>query len=205
MVYCCSCVETLLITKKEFIMIYYEKIFTYDECKTIIGYHKKYKELEGTFPKKNIKGQRISDKHNSFSYEVYSIPNNNETEWFFNKLVGWFSKQYNIKINKNNKILVCTLHRYIKGDHFKKHIDLAEGYESRRYNLGIQLNDEYIGGEYKVWDDKKIENILPKETGTAISYHCRIEHEITEILDGERWSIVLPIEKNFIIESKHLL
>ena len=186
-------------------MIYYEKIFTYEECKIIIGYHKKYKEIRGYFPKENIKGQRAFDKRKTFSYEVYVIPNNNETEWFFNRLVEWFSKSNNVKINKNNKIPSCTLHRYTKGDLFKKHIDLSKNYEYRRYNLGIQLNDEYSGGEYKAWDDNNIEHTLPKETGTAISYHCRIFHEIKEILDGERWSIVMPIEKDFIIESKNLL
>jgi hypothetical protein len=205
MVYCFTCVEKLLVRKKQFIMIYYEKIFTYEECKTIIGYHEKYKIIEGWFPKENIKGQRTSNKRNSFSYEVYIIPNNNETEWFFNKLLHWFSKNNNIKINKNNKIPACTLHRYTKGDHFKKHIDLAKGYEERRWNLGIQLNENYTGGEYKVWDDNDIEDTFPKEPGTAISYHCRTLHEITEILSGERWSIVLPIEKSFIIETKNLL
>jgi len=205
MVNCCTCMEKLFIRKKAFIMIYYEKIFTYEECKTIIEYHKKYKEITGHFPKENIKGQRTYDKRKSFSYEVYVIPNNNETEWVFDRLIKWFSKNNNIKINENNKIPSCTLHRYTKGDLFKKHIDLTKEFHERRYNLGIQLNDEYFGGEYKAWDDNDIEHTLPKEPGTAISYHCRILHEIKEILDGERWSIVLPIEKDFIIEPKHFL
>lgn len=186
-------------------MIKYEKIFTNDECKTIIEYHKKYTELEGWFPKEFIKGQRIYDKHNLMSYEVYNIFNNDETEWFFNRLLNWFSNSSGVKLNFNNKIPRCTLHRYTKGDHFVKHIDLAKGYEERRYNLGIQLNSEYDGGEYMIWDDSQKEHIVPKEPGTAIAYHCRIEHEIKEISDGERWSIVMPITKYNIIEQKHFL
>jgi hypothetical protein len=55
---------------------------------------------------------------------------------------------------------MCTLHRYTIGDHFAKHIDLAKGYEDRRYNLGIQLNEEYEGGENEAFVD--IDNVLAK-------------------------------------------
>ena len=205
MVNCCTCMEKLLIRKKEFVMIYYEKIFTKEECETIIGYHKKYTNLTGYFSEDKIKGQKVVERHKSFSYEVYVIPNNNETNWFFKKLIEWFSSVNNIKINKNGVLPACTLHRYTKGDLFKKHIDLTEEFNYRRYNLGIQLNDEYTGGEYKVWDDNNIEHTLPKEPGTTISYHCRILHEIKEILSGERWSIVVPVWKNYLLEKKNLL
>ena len=186
-------------------MIYQEKIFTHEECKTIIEYHKKYTELEGWFPSKNIDGQRIKDNHNLMAYEVYNILNNKETAWFFAKLFNWFSKVSGIKINETNKLPMCTLHRYTIGDHFAKHIDLAKGYEDRRYNLGIQLNEEYEGGEYVTWGDDGNEILIPKESGTALAYHCRVEHEIKEITKGERWSIVMPITKYNIIEKKSFI
>ena len=109
------------------------------------------------------------------------------------------------KINESNTLPRCTLHRYTIGDHFAKHIDLAKGYEERRYNLGIQLNDEYDGGEYVTWDDSGNEILISKETGTALAYHCRVEHEIKEITKGERWSIVMPITKYNIIEKKSFI
>ena len=186
-------------------MIYQQKIFTKEECQTIIEYHKKYTDLEGWFPSKYIDGQRIKDNHNLMAYEVYNILNNAETNWFFVKLFNWFSEVSGIKIDETNKLPKCTLHRYTIGDHFAKHIDLAKGYEERRYNLGIQLNDEYDGGEYVTWDDGGNEILISKESGTALAYHCRIEHEIKEITKGERWSIVMPITKYNIIEKKSFI
>jgi predicted 2-oxoglutarate/Fe(II)-dependent dioxygenase YbiX len=186
-------------------MIYQEKIFTKEECQTIIQYHKKYTELEGWFPSKLIDGQRIKSNQNLMSYEVYTILNNNETNWFYDKLINWFSEVSEVKIDKTFKTLICTLHRYTIGDHFTKHIDLIKGYEERRYNLGIQLNDDYDGGEYITWDDSGNEIIINKEPGTALGYHCRIWHEIKEITNGERWSIVMPIEKSQIIQKLNLI
>lgn len=84
-------------------------------------------------------------------------------------------------------------------------MDLFKGFEERRYNLGIQLNDSYEGGEYVCWDDNDNEILISKQIGTAISYHCRIWHEIKEIKSGERWSIVMPIKKRHIIEKANLI
>ena len=92
---------------------------------------------------------KIKDK---ISYNIYKIYNTNETKWMFNKLLKWFSEKNNVKLNDNSKPISCTLHQYIIGDNFIKHTDLNKGFEDRRYNIGIQLNDEYDGGEYVCWD-----------------------------------------------------
>jgi hypothetical protein len=187
-------------------MIYQEKIFTKEECDKIITYSNTYKNTEGFFNKQHIKiaDNRIVSNTGRFSYNVYAIPNNKNTEWVFNKLLNWFSLESGIKLNTAGKIQMCTLHCYSNGDSFAKHIDLMKGFENRRYNLGIQLNDSYEGGEYVCWDGNNNEVLISKQTGTALSYHCRIPHEIKKITNGERWSIVLPITKNQIIETKNL-
>jgi predicted 2-oxoglutarate/Fe(II)-dependent dioxygenase YbiX len=79
------------------------------------------------------------------------------------------------------------------------------GFEDRRYNLGIQLNEDYEGGEYVCFgpNDEKI--IISKEIGTGLAYHCSVPHEIKKITKGERWSIVMPITKKIIIEKINLL
>lgn len=186
-------------------MIYQEKIFTKEECDIIKNYHKKYTDLKGWFPEKNLDGQRIKHPKKLMSYDVFLILNNEETKWVFSKLMKWFSNTTGIKLNEKNEITHCTLHKYNVGDRFAKHIDLYDGHESRRYNIGIQLNDTYEGGEYVCWDDNGEEILISKEQGTVLSYHCRIEHEIKEITKGERWSIVMPIHTHNIIENKNIL
>lgn len=194
-------------------MIWQERIFSEDECKKIIEYANVYTMIDdkfnpdGKFVKNGditIDGNRLSHR-TSFSYNFYNIPNNDDTQWMFDKLINWFEYKSGVQINRNGKMMDTGLHHYTKGDKFKKHIDLSSLHPDRRYNLGIQLNNEYEGGEYVCWDNMGNEIIISKEIGTALAYHCKIEHEIKEISQGDRWSIVLPLPKQAIIESKNLL
>ena len=123
------------------------------------------------------------------AYTSYPTPLPSSSLWFF--------------CQRTDPFLLA--HRPQVGDSFSKHIDLAEGFDTRRYNLGIQLNDSYEGGEYVCWDDNNNEVLISKQIGTALSYHCRIWHEIKKITNGERWSIVMPIKKQHINEKINLI
>ena len=189
-------------------MIYQHPLFNKEECDLIKSYIKlqptklsEYFNLSNNF--KLIDGNKIVT--NNTSYRVSIIPNISETEWMFEKILIWFSHTNNIELNTINKVEYCTLHQYGVGDSFSKHIDLAEGFDTRRYNLGIQLNDSYEGGEYVCWDDNNNEVLISKQIGTALSYHCRIWHEIKKITNGDRWSIVMPIKKQHINEKINLI
>lgn len=184
-------------------MVFSEKLFTKDECDNIIDYHKIYTDLANYYPEEFLNGNKLEDDLDSFKYETYIIHNDDETKWFFDRLLNWFSKKHNLELDK--KLRTCSLHKYIIGDFFKRHTDLAKGHENRRYNLGIQLNENYEGGEYVYWDNYENEFIIPKSVGTAISYHCRVPHEIREIKRGERWSIVMPISYYNIKEKNSIL
>lgn len=187
-------------------MVHQEKIFSKEECERIINYSK-LEDNKPTFiqnSKVEYFNNRIKIK-DKISYNIYKIYNTNETEWMFNKLLKWFSEKNNVKLNDNSKPISCTLHQYIIGDKFIKHTDLNKGFEDRRYNVGIQLNVDYEGGEYLCYDinDKPIS--ISKEIGTALSYHGRVPHEIKEITNGSRWSIVMPIHNWEIIEKQNLI
>jgi hypothetical protein len=189
-------------------MIYQKLLFTKQECDLIKSYANLQPEnLQDYFNISNkfnfVDGNKIISTNTS--YRVYVILNTTKTHWMFDRLLKWFSETNNIKINHNNKIERCTLHQYTVGDEFTKHIDLVKEFDKRRYNLGIQLNDSYEGGEYMCWDENNNEILISKETGTAVSYHCKILHEIKQITKGERWSIVMPIKKQNIIENINLI
>ena len=191
-------------------MIYQQLLFNEEECNLIKSYVKlqptgltEYFNTSDSF--NFIDGNKLVATKTNTSYRVFVIKNTLETEWMFNKLLEWFGNVNNIKINYDNKVKVCTLHQYSVGDAFSKHIDLTKGHDTRRYNLGIQLNDSYEGGEYLCWDNDNNEVLISKQIGTALSYHCRIFHEIKEITNGERWSIVMPIKKHHIIEKINLI
>ena len=195
-------------------MIYQEKIFTKEECNKILSYTKIYtdlpfRKLESRLDLDNRRINEFVEMKNGKKlgkfFNVWDIVNDAETEWMFEKLFNWFLMVSKIERNPNNKPAVCSLHKYSKGDSFMKHKDYNEKWPNRRWNLGIQLNENYRGGEYICYDTNDKEILLSKEVGTAIAYDASTFHEIKEIVDGERWSIVLTILKKDILEKIHLI
>jgi hypothetical protein len=185
-------------------MIWYEKAFSKDECETIKNYSTIYNQDYDLFGEHKNKIIDNKIKTDNFSYNIYLIPNNENTEWLFIKLMKWFEEKSGKKINWNRKIDACTLHKYSEGEFFERHIDIQPGFEWRRYNIGLQLSDEndYEGGEYSYWDAYETEYILPKEIGTIIAYDSTIPHAVKKITKGIRWSIVMQVPYwNFIAEK----
>ena len=150
-----------------------------------------------------IVNTRINDEQ--LSYNVYVVPNNENTNWIFERLMDWFSKVSGIKRNTAQKIPHFTLQKYSIGDRFHRHIDLTESHPNRRYNIGVQLNNEYEGGEYVFWDSNENEGMFSKEVGNALAYNCKVPHEIKKITNGERWSLVMPIAHWHLLETKNLI
>ena len=195
-------------------MIYQEKIFTKEECNKILSYTKIYtdlpfRKLESRLDLDNRRINEFVEMKNGKKlgkfFNVWDIVNDAETEWMFEKLFNWFLMVSKIERNPNNKPAGCSLHKYSKGDSFMKHKDYNEKWPNRRWNLGIQLNENYSGGEYICYDTNDKEILLSKEVGTAIAYDASTFHEIKEIVDGERWSIVLTILKRDILEKMYII
>jgi hypothetical protein len=195
-------------------MIYQEKIFSKEECEKILSYTNIYtdlvfrsKEPNIDFEKRRIEHitKHTNGKNIGKFFNVWDIRHDEETHWMFEKIIKWFSNVSKIECNPNGWPGGCSLHKYSKGDSFQKHIDLNQTFPDRRWNLGIQLNDSYTGGEYICYDNNDNKIILSKEIGTAIAYNSTTEHEITEILSGERWSIVMPINNKVVLEKKSII
>lgn len=194
--------------------IFQEKIFTKEECEKILSYTEIYtdllfrsKEPSIDFENRRVEqvAKQIQGKKSGKFFNVWDIVNDDESFWMFEKLIDWFSNVSEIPVIKNQFPGGCSLHKYSAGDSFQKHIDLSTNFPDRRWNLGIQLNDTYTGGEYICYDADDNEIILNKEIGTAIAYSATTPHEIKEITSGERWSIVMPINYKMLIQKKSLL
>lgn len=196
-------------------MIYQEKIFTREECDKIISFSKKFKankkyreaekfiDYETNRVEHVIKSENTNEKLGKYFF-VHDIIRETDTEWMFDKLINWFSNKANIELNPNLTVNHCSLLNYKKGDFFMRHTDIYKNFEFRRYTLNIQLDNKYQGGDYVIYLNNE-EIILNKEPGTAIAYWSGYEHEVKEIEDGERWSIVLTIPKQLILEKNKTL
>jgi len=166
-------------------MILKEKIlFNKKECESIISHN-------DTHITNWIMGDR---KYNSQSI-TYSL----ETKWLFDKLKTFFEEQSNIQIKKNKEVI--HFHKFIKGDWFGKHNDIRE---NRLYAVGVLLNDDFEGGDFKLYNPNEI--ILDKVVGNTYLFDVRIDHEITTILKGERYSLLWFLENKHIkIETNKLI
>lgn len=148
-------------------------MFTKDECENIIKIAKSYeiKTSNDYFDNINIK------------YKTYNIDRNDNTDWIFQKMFKYFEKTTSIKITKPLEIL--HIHNYKKGDVFKKHKDNL--YPTQIHNIGVCLNDDYEGGEFILYEPYEL---LPKKQGEIYTFKSLRTHEVKEITNGERWSII---------------
>lgn len=170
------------------------KLFTEQECKTIIEYSKLYNNFIVTplsSLRENSRNVYFSteDKAWTKSYNVWDIPVHSNTGWMYNRVYDWFSKESGLSLTR--QIDAHKLHQYRTGDKFDKHTDNI-GMPDRIWNLGIQLNNEYKGGDYIVHLESNT-IFLSKEIGNVVAYTSDVVHEITEITEGERWSMVIKV------------
>jgi hypothetical protein len=117
----------------------------------------------------------------------YSI----ETIWIFDRLKSFVEMETDIEFKKIKKQI--HFHKFVKGDWFGKHNDVRD---NRFYAIGVFLNNDFDGGDFKLYNPNEI--ILNKLTGNTYIFDVRIQHEITPILEGERYSLL------WFLESEHI-
>ena len=158
-------------------MILKEKIlFSKEECESIISYNETH-----------ITNWRMGDRKYNSQPIIYSL----ETKWLFDKLKTFVETETNIKIIKIKEKI--HFHKFIKGDWFGKHNDIRD---NRVYAVGVLLNDDFTEGDFKLYNPNEI--ILNKVIGNTYIFDVRIEHEITPILDGERYSLL------WFLQTEHI-
>lgn len=158
-------------------MLLKEKIlFSKEECESIISYNDTH-----------ITNWIMSDRKFDSQPIRYSL----ETKWLFDKLKTFFEEESNIQIKKNKEVI--HFHKFTKGDWFGKHNDIRD---NRVFAVGVLLNDDFDGGNFKLYDPN--ETIINKLTGNTYIFDVRIYHEITPILQGDRYSLL------WFLQNEHL-
>ncbi len=89
--------------------------------------------------------------------------------------------------------------KYSKGDYIKRHNDNwnTENSAGRLYSLVAQMTHPslYEGGNTIVYNDKETV-ILSKNQGDGIIFPSKMDHELTEVTEGERFSLVIMFKEN---------
>jgi hypothetical protein len=64
------------------------------------------------------------------------------------------------------------------------------------------LNDDYVGGDFILYGPKEI---LPKKAGVIYSFKNTREHEITKIESGNRYSLIIFLNKDNVETKINLI
>lgn len=151
-------------------------LFTLEECELIIN----------SSSENNQYWESKNRKYNSFV-----INHRENTEWLFNRLRNFFETETGIEILKLKSQI--HFHKFTKGDWFGKHDDDRNG---RLYGVGVLLNDGFDGGDFKLYNPA--EQTLNKKAGNSYIFDVKIEHEITPVLKGERYSLLWFLHQDHI-------
>lgn len=153
-----------------------EVIFTAEECREIINYSSEIENIYDSFEKEKTPG---------VVYVSYNISNDGKYKWVFDRILNFFVKKTDLEINQNPNII--HLHRYNKNCMFAKHHDKNE---SRRvWNVGVQLTNDYEGGELNLFYTNKI--TVDRRVGNCYIFRPEVFHEVTKVTEGTRWSLIL--------------
>jgi len=131
-------------------------------------------------------------RREDFNYYYHVVIRNEQTQWIFNRLSNYLKTEY--PMNKLHEMPEIYLHRYLVGNEFARHDD-STTHPDQLLNIGVCLNDDYEGGEFIAYGPFEI---LPKVTGTIYTMKSDREHEVKKIESGERWSLILFLNKHHL-------
>ncbi len=123
--------------------------------------------------------------------ECYQLPYNDDTQWIYDRLYTTFLRETGI--NYYDIKLPFSLLKYETGCELEYHVHNAMDNGNTRWIMGVQLNDNYDGGEHNYFIDN-IKYTLDKKIGNITIYESTIPHEVTPILDGTRWYLVKELD-----------
>jgi hypothetical protein len=157
----------------------YTQLFTSEECDIIISYVENKNDWT-----------RVDDGNR---YNLICL----ELDWVYNRFIDYIKKVENINIS-DSKFVKCL--KYNIGDFFKPHKDFnptLDFYKTFMYNINILLNDDFEGGDFLVNNQ-----VYPKQRGWAYYYSSNEIHEVREVTNGVRYSILYGVFSDTIVRNK---
>lgn len=138
----------------------------------------------------------IPDKYGKRKY-VASVFKTKDSDLVVDKLLNFFEQATGeVLVNRDFHLI---LHRYVEGDYFDKHNDsgnsIIAGTKNvgfRKYTLGMNINDDYVGGEFIAYNNNS-EYILGDRRGYPYVMSANTTHEVKKIQRGIRKSVLIFI------------
>jgi len=176
-----------------------EDFLTQDECNLLLK-ESKGKYISTVIPKKSG-STKVADKNiylnNLTHYTSYS-----NNHFLYPKLKFTIESLGYKELNDNPYHAMSLL--YPKNGFIFKHCDSEGNLNHRIISAVIFLNEEYTGGELLIYNGNK-PTITKKKTGTLYLFDCKLYHEVTPILSGERKTLALFFDNTKITKGKSLI
>ena len=111
------------------------------------------------------------DDHPDVVRRLFNAITTANTEHFHFDLVGFRDR--------------LQLSRYRIGDYYNWHCDAGGKEKDRQLSFSVQLNDDYAGGDLEIGG-----HVMPRRKGCLTVFPSDLKHRVTEVTDGERFSLV---------------
>ena len=169
---------------------YQEKCFTKEECEKIIQIGKSKKLKYAEIFEKTVQAVNKNYRDTNICW----LSPQDDLFWVYQRItdvvLNLNEKYFNFDLQGIAENIQFTNYKSPSGK-YKKHIDSGFGYVIRKLSVSIQLSDvnDYKGGDLLLYTN---ENgvIMKKNQGDLIVFPSFILHEVTEVTEGERNSLV---------------
>lgn len=177
-----------------------ENFLTHEECNLLLK-ESKDKYTSTVTPKKTT-GAKTADKNiylnNLTHYTSYPV-----NHFLYSKLKFAIESLGYKELNDNPYYAMSLL--YPKDGFIFKHCDSGGRLNYRLESGVIFLNDDYMGGDLLIYTKQNKPIIAKKKIGTLYLFNCKLYHEVTPVLSGERKTLALFFDNNKVIKSKSLV
>jgi hypothetical protein len=155
-------------------MVHQKILFTKDECDYLINYRN-----NGVY---RNNGGYVN--HVDINYKQWTIFRNSDLEFLFDKIISFAEKSFDVKIENFKE--ESWIYQWEVNDGYGMHKDNVK---NRKFIIGVQLNDGYVGGDLMV-DDGNQTLIVDKTIGNCYTFESAILHGVSPIISGNRFNML---------------
>jgi hypothetical protein len=155
-------------------MLHQKILFTKEECNYLINYR-----TNGVY--RNNGGYK---NRSDINYKQWTIFRNSELDFLFDKLISFAEVSFHVKIENFKED--TWIYQWEVNDGYAMHRD---NIKNRQFIIGVQLNDEYTGGDLMV-DYGNQTLIVDKTIGNCYTFESATLHGVSPILSGNRFNVL---------------
>jgi PKHD-type hydroxylase len=171
-------------------MIHQQILFTKDECDKLIQLRFDLEQTlsDGGYP------DRVD-----INYKQWTIVKDNSLDYLFNRIIDFVSTKFGVEVLEFNE--PAWIYQYEINDGYIMHTD---NILDRRFTIGVQLSDEYEGGDLMV-DYNKQRIIVNKDIGNCYVFESTLLHGVSPVTSGSRFNFLTFMFKHNVKHNRTLI